>query len=270
MRGRRRTAHPCRRAPRRASSAWGPTAPSPARQEAAPRSRRAARRAAAPPLAGPGIGGHNGRRPRAVTIATPQHTLRQLRPTPERTTSSRAAFERPVPQASCFGMQSQSPRPAEVFSLLAEDEQRQSSLAPVALAFAKTEPPPVGCLGPHSVLKPPSIDDISKTSPVSEPRWKALVCRQLAPQPATRVLLAMQKVEGSNPISRFAKEPANRQVFCPFSSPELLSPRGLFEDRPRAQPTHDLKLGGFAGKFPFRRTVVTLQPPQKPTGSDRA
>jgi hypothetical protein len=45
-------------------------------------------------------------------------------------------------------------------------------------------------------------------------------------------LLAMQKVEGSNPFSRFGKGPANWSVFGPLSSSELLTSRGLAEDRP--------------------------------------
>jgi hypothetical protein len=54
----------------------------------------------------------------------------------------------------------------------------------------------------------------------------------------------------------------------PPSSLGLLSRRGLFEDRPGSPPTHDLKLGGFAGEFRSGRTVVILQPPRKAIGSD--
>ena len=79
----------------------------------------------------------------------------------------------------------------------------------------------------------------------------------------------MQKVVGSNPISRFKKGLHSEGFPRPPSSLELLIPRGLSEDRPRPAATPDLNLGGFAGEFRSRRTVVILQPPQKAPGSDR-
>jgi hypothetical protein len=51
------------------------------------------------------------------------------------------------------------------------DEKEQTLNAGSAAApLREKELRPVGSAGPHSVLKPPSIDDISKTSPVSERR----------------------------------------------------------------------------------------------------
>jgi hypothetical protein len=86
----------------------------------------------------------------------------------------------------------------------------------------------------------------------------------------TSVLLAMQKVEGSNPFSRFEKGPANRTLSGTHGSLDLLSSRGPFEDRRRSAPAPDLEMGRFAGGFRSKRTVVILRPPQKATGSDRA
>jgi hypothetical protein len=80
----------------------------------------------------------------------------------------------------------------------------------------------------------------------------------------------MQKVVGSNPISRFAKGLQNEVFPGPPSSPELLSPEDCLRTGRAPAGTPDLKLGGFAGEFRSRRTVVILRPPQKATGSDRA
>jgi hypothetical protein len=79
----------------------------------------------------------------------------------------------------------------------------------------------------------------------------------------------MQKVEGSNPFSRSRKGPAKFGVSPPPSSPELLSPEDCLRTGGAPAATPDLKLGGFAGEFCSRRTVVILQPAQKAPGSDR-
>jgi len=60
------------------------------------------------------------------------------------------------------------------------------------------------------------------------------------------------------------KRPAKYGVSRPLSSLELLSPRGLSEDRPRPAVTPDVKSGRFAGEFHARRTVVILQARRRP------
>src|SRR5829696_6241712 len=79
----------------------------------------------------------------------------------------------------------------------------------------------------------------------------------------------MQKVEGSNPFSRFAKGPANWEC---FSAAQLVGasefPR-TGRGPARAAYAPDLKLGGFAGEFCSCRTVVILWRPRKATSPDR-
>jgi hypothetical protein len=65
-------------------------------------------------------------------------------------------------------------------------------------------------LGPVSVRKPPWFpDECRALRRVAERAENGLCAGSFSTGPEARVLLAMQKVEGSNPFSRFGKGPAN-------------------------------------------------------------
>jgi hypothetical protein len=74
-------------------------------------------------------------------------------------------------------------------------------------------------------------------------RQKRPICRDIPRCAQSRALLAMQKVVGSNPISRFAKGLQNEVFPRPPSSPELLSPDDCLRIGRAPAGTPDLKLG---------------------------
>jgi hypothetical protein len=59
--------------------------------------------------------------------------------------------------------------------------------------------------GPHSVLKAPQIRVNSRTRLIAHPRGTTAAFREFPAQTLRQGLLAMQKVEGSNPFSRSRK-----------------------------------------------------------------
>jgi hypothetical protein len=66
------------------------------------------------------------------------------------------------------------------------------------------------CPGVHSVSKPPAIEPNSWKPPTPSPAPKVCVCRVFGGGYRPQQLLAMQKVVGSNPFSRFRKAPLMR------------------------------------------------------------
>jgi len=101
-------------------------------------------------------------------------------------------------------------------------EKGQSVRPPELQSSARTAAEPSGerCVpsstGPHSVLKPPHIGDIFDDEHAPRAAQKTVRCRQLAPHAATHALLAMQKVEGSNPFNR-SRKGLHLQAFRLFS-----------------------------------------------------
>jgi hypothetical protein len=89
--------------------------------------------------------------------------------------------------------------------------------------------------GPHSVLKRPAIGVKSQTRGVSYASVKQRVCRHFVAGPLPRLLLAMQKVEGSNPFSRF-REGLHLQVFFVEAVRDAFTSRLATPRRARPHP----------------------------------
>jgi hypothetical protein len=119
---------------------------------------------------------------------------------------------------------------------------------------------------------PPSARDRSLSVPCLNPRYlrttcgtparglasrKSLVCRHFAGPWQTQQLLAMQKVEGSNPFSRSQKACICRP-FLRASRLVRLRRVGLTPDSPRADRRPFQGKRWFAGRFWFVRTEVLL------------
>jgi hypothetical protein len=85
---------------------------------------------------------------------------------------------------------------------------------------------------PHSVLKAPRIRVNSRTSLIAHPRRTVLFCREFPAQTLPQVLLAMQKVEGSNPFSRSR---------LPYRSPMTRGIRRAGRTRKPCQPTRRVR-----------------------------
>jgi hypothetical protein len=86
--------------------------------------------------------------------------------------------------------------------------------------------PPAASLIVRSLSKPPVSAHNSRNESLRSSRKEAPICRRFCIPGAADLLLAMQKVEGSNPFSRFGKGPAKCSCFpLPVHTGASESPR---------------------------------------------
>jgi hypothetical protein len=123
----------------------------------------------------------------------------------------------------------------------------------------------------HEPALPPSARERSLSVPCLNPRYLRTIRGTRARGLACRKSFVCRHFVGHDkPIDCLPCRRSRVRIPRPPSPPELLSPEDCLRIGRVPAGTPDLKLGGFAGEFRSRRTVVILRPPQKTAGSDRA